>query len=109
MAWESTEWTCGHRGAMQLYGKQANRDSRVAYEAGRQCMACWLVDQWESKNDPRAKREDRYKLAASIAESKGKRIDVLCSVPIKNDSNNPLAGFSTDELLAEIDRRKTAA
>jgi len=94
---------------MQLYGKQANRDSRVAYEAGRQCMACWLVDQWESKNDPRAKREDRYKLAASIAESKGKRIDVLCSVPIKNDSNNPLAGFSTDELLAEIDRRKTAA
>lgn len=39
-------------------------------------MACWLVGQWEKKDNPRAKRADRYALAAKIAEGKGKRIDV---------------------------------
>ena len=108
MAWESTQWACGHNGSMQLYGKQAGRDSQVAYEAGRQCMACWLVEQWEQNNDPRAEREDRYKLAADIAENKGKRIAVDDCVPVKNNDNNPFAKFSTDELLAEIERRKNA-
>ncbi len=106
MAWETTEWACGHNGSMQLYGKQSGRDSQVAYEAGRKCMACWLVEQWETKNDPRSQREDRYKLAADIAEGKGKRISVLESVPVKTaDSNNPLADVSADKLLAELARR----
>lgn len=74
MAWESTQWACGHRGSMQLLGKQSGRDATVAYEAGRQCMACWLIEQWEAKGDPRAKREDRFRLAVAIAEGKGKRI-----------------------------------
>lgn len=92
MAWKRTEWACGHEGEMQLYGKQSARDSRVAYEAGRQCMACWLVEQWETKNDPRAKREDRYVLASKIAEGKGVRIyglpesvDVITSELATND------------------------
>lgn len=84
MAWESTEWACGHSGSMQLYGKMSDRDATTAREAGRQCMACWLVEQWETKDDPRAKREDRYKLASQIAEGKGKRISVSDSVPIKS-------------------------
>jgi len=50
-------------------------------------MACWLVEQWESNNDPRAKREDRYKLAAQIAEGKGRRIAVPDCVAI-----NPKGG-----------------
>uniref|UniRef100_A0A6H2A6S1 Uncharacterized protein n=1 Tax=viral metagenome TaxID=1070528 RepID=A0A6H2A6S1_9ZZZZ len=87
MAWKKTQWACGHDGSMQLYGKHSDRDSRVAYEAGRQCMACWLVEQWESNNDPRAKREDRYKLAAQIAEGKGRRIAVPDCVAI-----NPKGG-----------------
>ena len=108
MAWTSTEWACGHTGSMQLYGKGSQRNSKVACEAGRQCMACWLVKQWEKESDPRAKREDRYKLAAGIAENKGKRIDVPDSVPVvvKTEIDNPLAKFSTDDLLAEIERRK---
>ena len=77
MAWEKTEWACGHTGSMQLYGKQSGRDSRVAYEAGRNCMACWLVDQWEKTKDARAKRTDRYKLAGMISEGKGVRINGL--------------------------------
>lgn len=83
MAWEKTKWACGHEGYMQLYGKMSGREARVAYEAGRQCMACWLVEQWENEDDPRAKMEDRYKLAAAIAENKGKRINVSDSVPVK--------------------------
>ena len=107
MAWEGTQWACGHEGAMQLYGKQADEDSRVAYEAGRQCMACWLVRQWESEGDPRARREDRYKLAADIAEGKGKRISVPDSVPVQSaEPANPLASVSTEDLLAEIARRE---
>ena len=106
MAWEKTKWACGHEGTMQLYGKQSGRDSRVAYEAGRDCMACWLVEQWDKSNDPRAKREDRYQLAANIAEGKGKRVDVPDSVPVKStEPANPLAGVSTDDLLAEIASR----
>lgn len=107
MAWETTDWACGHSGSMQLYGKHSGRDSRVAYEAGRQCMACWLVGQWEQQGDPRAAREDRYKLAAAIAEAKGKRINVPDSVPVANPEP-PEADFSgvTDEqLIAEITRR----
>ena len=88
MAWERTEWACGHSGSMQLYGKQSRRDATVAREAGRQCMACWLVGQWEKENDPRAKREDRYKLAAQIAEGKDKRIGVPDSVPVKDNGND---------------------
>jgi len=106
MAWETTEWACGHKGSMQLYGKQSGRDARVAYEAGRKCMACWLVEQWEEKNDPRASREDRYKLAAQIAEGKGKSIFVPDSVPVKMaDGGGPLADISTDDLLAELASR----
>lgn len=75
MAWEKCEWACGHTGSMQLYGKQSGRDSRIAYEAGRQCMACWLLEKWEQENDPRNKREDRFKLAQAIAEGKGIRIN----------------------------------
>lgn len=110
MAWEHTEWACGHTGSMQLYGKQSGRDSTVAVESGRKCMACWLVQQWEQKGDPRAKREDRYKLAADIAERKGKRINVPDSVPVKTDAStpaHPLADVPLADLLAEIDRRKS--
>lgn len=109
MAWVKTTWSCGHEGSMQLYGKQSYRDSRVAYEAGRQCMACGLVERWKKENDPRAKREDRYKLAADIAENKGNRIDVDKCVPVKNNDDNPLTKFATEDLLAEIERRKNAA
>ena len=72
--WESAEWACGHTGSMQLYGKRSGRDSRVAYEAGRDCMACWLLRTWEEKNHPRSKRADRFALAQKIAEGKGVRI-----------------------------------
>ena len=108
MAWERIEWSCGHSGSMQLYGKQSSRDSAVAYAAGQDCMACWLVKQWEDKKDPRAMREDRYKLAADIAASKGKRIDVPASVPVKcvAEPVNPLANISTEDLLAELARRQ---
>ena len=88
MAWEKTEWACGHRGSMQLFGKNSGRDATVAREAGRQCMACWLVGQWEKENDPRAKREDRYRLAAQIAEGKGKRIDVPDNVPVRDNGSD---------------------
>ena len=67
-------------------------------------MACWLVEQWEKARDPRAAGEDRYRLAAAIAENKGIRIDVPDNVPVgKND--NPLTNYSTDELREEIERR----
>lgn len=108
MAWTTTEWACGHSGSMQLFGKGSARTAQVAKAAGMKCMACWLVEQWEKDNDPRSKREDRFKLAAEIARNKGKRIDVPDSVPV-GEENNPLATFSTDELLAEIERRKEMA
>jgi hypothetical protein len=92
---------------MQLFGKNSARDATVAHEAGRDCMACWLVGQWEEKGDARAKREDRYRLAAQIAEGKGKRIRVDDNVPIKQKvADNPLAAISTADLLAEIARRR---
>jgi len=84
---------------------------KFARAAGRDCMVCWLIGQWEKEKDPRAKREDRYKLAAQIAENKGIRIKVSDSVPVKEIApvpENPLAKFTTTELMAEIDRRKTA-
>lgn len=87
MAWEKITWACGHEGDMQLYGKQSARDSRVAYESGRKCMACWLVDKWEEDADPRALRTDRYRLAADIAANKGKRINVDSYVEAKGDNN----------------------
>ena len=102
MVWEPTDWACGHSGLMQLYGKGSGRDAQVARAAGRDCMACWLIGQWE---------EDRYKLAAQIAENKGIRIKVSDSIPVKEIApvpENPLAKFTTTELMAEIDRRKTA-
>ena len=74
MAWESTEWACGHSGSMQLYGKMSGRDSRVAYEAGRDCLACWLAKQWITKGDPRATSPRRWQFAKAIAEGKGVRI-----------------------------------
>lgn len=76
MAWEGVSWSCGHRGSMQLYGPGAGRRSRIAYEAGRQCMVCWLPNQWKAKGDPRADRADAPELAASIVEGKGIRISV---------------------------------
>ena len=85
MAWERTEWACGHSGSMQLYGPGSGRQATIAREAGRQCMACWLVEQWEKEGDPRAQREDRYALAAKIAEGKGKRISVPETVPFRQD------------------------
>jgi hypothetical protein len=100
MAWTQTEWACGHSGSMQLYGKTSERDSKVAWEASRQCMACWLVGQWEKENDPRAQREDRYELAAKIAEGKGKRIKVDSCVPVKNDKATLQA--EKEKLLARI-------
>ena len=109
MGWEKTTWACGHEGAMQVYGKQAGRDSAIAAEAGRICLACWLVAQWEESNDPRAQREDRYTLAGAIAKGKGKRIyDLPESVPVKQAAENPLADISTADLLAEIRRRRGA-
>lgn len=92
MGWEKTEWACGHSGSMQLYGKHSGRNARVAWEAGIKCMACWLVEQWDAKNDPRAGREDRYVLAGKIAEGKGRRIYGLPeSVPAKvtGQTNQP--------------------
>ena len=74
MAWETTEWACGHTGSMQLYGKMSGRDSRVAYEAGKSCMACWLIEQWIAKSDPRANNPRRWEFATAIAEGKGIRI-----------------------------------
>jgi hypothetical protein len=76
MAWNEIEWNCEHKGKMQLYGKTSGRKARVAQEAGRKCMVCWLIEQWESKNDSRAQREDRYVLAANIAENKGIKIKI---------------------------------
>lgn len=109
MAWEKTEWACGHKGATQLYGKTSGRNATVAHEASRPCMACWLVEQWEKTNDPRAQRSDRYKLAGDIAESKGKRIhdlpdSVPVSVPVKTDAVN-LASVLTEDLIAELKKR----
>lgn len=102
MAWEHTEWACGHTGSMQLYGKQSGRDATIASEAGRKCLACWLVEQWESKKDPRGKREDRYKLAAQIAEGKGKRISVSESVPVRNGNDIEELKAEKEKLLARI-------
>jgi hypothetical protein len=104
MAWTDIEWACGHTGAIQLYGKNSQRDAKVASEAGRKCLACWLVEQWEREKDPRAQREDRYVLAGDIAKGKGKRIENLPTVaPVNGD--NPLAEFSNDQILAEAKRR----
>ena len=75
MAWETTEWACGHDGSMQLYGKMSGRNSRVAYEAGKNCMACWLIEQWIAKGDPRADNPRRWGFATAIAEGKGRRIE----------------------------------
>lgn len=102
MAWEPTEWACGHTGSMQLYGKQSGRDAEIARAAGRECMACWLVKTWTKEKDPRALRADVYELAASIAKNKGIRID-LSSQMIKT---NPLDVYSDEELLAELNRRR---
>ena len=74
MAWETTEWACGHTGSMQLYGKMSGRDSKVAYEAGRKCLACWLVEQWVEKNDPRAHNTKRWEMATAIAGGKNIKI-----------------------------------
>lgn len=108
MAWEKTVWACGHTGSMQLYGKMSGRDATVAKEAGRKCMACWLVGEWEAASDPRAKREDRYKLAAQIAENKGKRIDVPDSMPVLVHPTTDLEALKLERTrliarIAEID------
>ena len=84
MAWYNISWSCSHNGRMQLYGAGRKREGRIAYEAGRKCLACWLVEQWEKTSDPRAKREDRYLLAGQIAAKK--LIDIYNlpeSVPVK--------------------------
>jgi len=74
MAWTTVDWACGHTGAMQLTGAHSGRSSRVAYEAGRKCFACWLLGQWIKSNDPRAARADRFGLATAIANGRGIRI-----------------------------------
>ncbi len=76
MAWEGAKWACGHTGTMQLYGPGAGRRSRIAYEAGRKCLVCWLLEKWEQNGDPRANRADREKLAQHIAEGKGIRVQL---------------------------------
>jgi len=73
MAWEKITWACEHQGEMQLYGKNSARNSRAAYEAGRKCMVCWLIDQWNQKADPRAQRDDCFSLATAIAKGKSVR------------------------------------
>ena len=83
MAWETTEWACGHTGSMQLWGKMRVRESRVAHQAGRKCLACWLIEQWERENDPRANSPKRWKFAQTIAEDKGIRISGA-EKPIEN-------------------------
>ena len=75
MACNKINWACGHAGRMQLYGKMAKRESRVACEAGRKCMACWLLEQWENNEDPRFGREDKLELASKIAAGKGIEIN----------------------------------
>ena len=74
MTWETTEWACGHTGSIQLYDKMSGRNSKVAYEAGRKCLACWLIEQWIAKGDPRANNPKRWEFAQAIAEGKSIRI-----------------------------------
>ena len=75
MAWEQATWSCGHTGTKQLRGPYAARRARLAHEASRICMACWLLRTWRASGDPRALREDRWELACAIAENNGNRID----------------------------------
>ena len=82
MAWESAEWACGHKGSIQLLGPGARRKSRLAYEAGRKCMACWLLDQWTQQGDPRAARPDARTLAIAVAGGKGIRIAAEAKSPV---------------------------
>jgi len=108
MAWTEVEWACGHIGYIQLYGKSRARDAVLAQEAGKKCMACWLVAQWEKEGDPRAHKEGRYSLARDIAENKGKRIQGLPeNAPVKMDTNesNPLTDYSDKDILNEAKRR----
>lgn len=93
MAWTKTEWACGHTGEMQLIGPHADRRSKVAFAAGRACLSCWLVGQWDAQGDPRASFPDRYILAGKIAEGKGIRIKGLPdNVPVKNCVPKSIAG-----------------
>ena len=101
MAWETTEWACGHTGEIQLYGPQRQRDSRIASEAGRKCFACWLVEKWEQEGDPRATKPDRYRLAATIAENKNIRIFNLPEDAPASDSREALRA-ERDKLLARL-------
>jgi len=100
MAWETTEWACGHTGKIQLYGPQRQRDSRIASEAGRKCFVCWLVEKWAQEGDPRATKPDRYRLAAAIAENKGIRIFLPEDAPAP-DSREALRA-ERDKLLARL-------
>ena len=76
MAWTEITWSCGHTGKKQLYGKTTKRDAQVAWEAGRRCMACWLLDQWKKNDDPRNQREDKIDLAIAIARGKDVKIEM---------------------------------
>jgi len=71
MAWEGIDWSCGHEGSIQMYGPGAGRRARQASEAGRKCLACWLLERWEAEGDP---RKGKPELAVAIAEGKGIRI-----------------------------------
>jgi len=99
MAWTEVEWSCGHTGEMQLYGKYTARENRVASEAGRQCFVCWLLEEWERTNDPRAKSPDRVNLALSIARNKGIRINYFPSREALIAEKEKLI-----ERIAEIDK-----
>lgn len=87
MAWESVTWACGHSGSMQLYGKMSGRYAITAREAGRKCLACWLLERWEAEDDPRAERDDKIALARAIAEGKGIRI----SIKKEGENGKPVA------------------
>lgn len=77
MAWEKVTWTCGHSGTLKLKGDEKAIAKGVAVASKNKCMACWLVEQWETKNDKRAQQPDRYILAKAIAENKDRTIDGL--------------------------------
>lgn len=78
MAWMATKWACGHGGQTRQIGPSAKRAARIAFEAGRKCMACWLLEQWEVKNDP---RRGNVQMARDIAEGRGIRIIPFCLGP----------------------------
>jgi len=78
------------------------------------CESCWprlyglLAGRAVGKGE---RSPGKARGSVQIAENKGIRIKVSDSIPVKEIApvpENPLAKFTTTELMAEIDRRKTA-